>query len=123
MEIEVGKVYEGRVDGVANFGIFIKLKGGIKGLIHYSRLSDDERKEIEKLLEGGILRVGKWVRVKVVAVVDNGEKVDFSLVEVLDDSKRPRTFEELFRRFKKDSEERLSDSRRRTDAKLGGKKR
>ncbi len=38
-ELEVGKVYEGKVQGHANFGVFVDLNPQIRGLIHSSNIS------------------------------------------------------------------------------------
>ncbi len=38
-ELEVGKIYEGKVQGHANFGVFIDLNPQLRGLIHSSNLS------------------------------------------------------------------------------------
>ncbi|MCZ7381114.1 MAG: DHH family phosphoesterase [Candidatus Methanoperedens sp.] len=38
-ELEVGKVYEGKVQGHANFGVFVDLNPQLRGLIHSSNIS------------------------------------------------------------------------------------
>ncbi|NJD77136.1 MAG: S1 RNA-binding domain-containing protein [Candidatus Methanoperedens sp.] len=38
-ELEVGKIYEGRVQGHANFGVFVDLNPQLRGLIHASNIS------------------------------------------------------------------------------------
>ncbi|MCX9082756.1 MAG: DHH family phosphoesterase [Candidatus Methanoperedens sp.] len=38
-ELEIGKIYEGKVQGHANFGVFIDLNPMLRGLIHSSNLS------------------------------------------------------------------------------------
>ncbi|MCZ7362466.1 MAG: S1 RNA-binding domain-containing protein [Candidatus Methanoperedens sp.] len=38
-ELEVGKTYEGRVQGHANFGVFVDLNTQLRGLIHASNLN------------------------------------------------------------------------------------
>ncbi len=38
-ELEVGKVYEGKVQGHANFGVFVDLNPQLRGLIHASNLN------------------------------------------------------------------------------------
>ncbi|MCZ7406698.1 MAG: OB-fold nucleic acid binding domain-containing protein, partial [Candidatus Methanoperedens sp.] len=38
-ELEAGKVYEGKVQGHANFGVFVDLNPQIRGLIHSSNIS------------------------------------------------------------------------------------
>jgi RecJ-like exonuclease len=38
-ELEVGKIYEGKVHGHANFGVFVDLNPKLRGLIHSSNIS------------------------------------------------------------------------------------
>ena len=38
-ELEIGKIYEGRVQGHANFGIFVDLNPHLRGLIHSSNIN------------------------------------------------------------------------------------
>jgi len=38
-ELDIGKIYEGKVQGHANFGVFIDLNPALRGLIHSSNLS------------------------------------------------------------------------------------
>lgn len=38
-ELEIGKIYEGKVQGHANFGVFVDLNPQLRGLIHSSNLS------------------------------------------------------------------------------------
>ncbi len=38
-ELEVGKIYEGRVQGHANFGVFVDLNPQLRGLIHASNIN------------------------------------------------------------------------------------
>ena len=41
MPITVGKVVEGTVTGITDFGAFVQLPGGKSGLVHISEISDD----------------------------------------------------------------------------------
>ncbi|KCZ71951.1 RecJ-like exonuclease with DnaJ-type Zn-finger domain [Candidatus Methanoperedens nitroreducens] len=38
-ELEIGKIYEGRVQGHANFGVFVNLNPQLRGLIHSSNIN------------------------------------------------------------------------------------
>jgi polyribonucleotide nucleotidyltransferase len=62
-EIEVGKVYEGEVKKIMDFGAFIELKPGKEGLCHISQL---ENYRVNKVTD--VLKVGDRVRVKVVEI-------------------------------------------------------
>lgn len=39
MDLEVGKVVEGKVSGITGFGAFVDLGGGKSGLVHISEVS------------------------------------------------------------------------------------
>ena len=41
MPVTVGKVVEGTVTGITNFGAFVQLPEGKSGLVHISEISDD----------------------------------------------------------------------------------
>jgi len=46
MSVRVGAVVEGIVCGVAKFGAFVELPGGLKGLVHISEVADHYVKDI-----------------------------------------------------------------------------
>lgn len=50
---QVGDVVEGTVTGIAKFGAFIDLPGGVRGLAHISEISDDYVKNINNYLSIG----------------------------------------------------------------------
>ena len=66
-EPEVGKVYEGEVVTIKDFGAFVNILPGIDGMLHVSQISD---KRIAKVSDA--LKVGQKVRVKLVAIDDKG---------------------------------------------------
>ena len=41
MLVEVGKIVEGKVSGITNFGAFIQLPGGKIGLVHISEIAEE----------------------------------------------------------------------------------
>ncbi len=51
MPITVGKVVEGTVTGITNFGAFIQLPGGDSGLVHISEISDDYVEKVTDYLK------------------------------------------------------------------------
>ena len=63
--IQVGRVYEGRVTSIKDFGAFVELVPGKDGLCHISELSDDYVGSV-----ADVCRVGDIMRVKVIAVDD-----------------------------------------------------
>ena len=66
-EPEVGKVYEGTVVTIKDFGAFVNILPGIDGMLHVSQISD---KRVEKVSD--VLKMGQKVRVKLVAIDDKG---------------------------------------------------
>jgi polyribonucleotide nucleotidyltransferase len=57
-EPEVGRIYEGRVVSIKDFGAFINIMPGIDGMVHISELSNERVESVEDVLhEGQILNV------------------------------------------------------------------
>ncbi len=71
-EIEMGKVYKGRVESIAKYGVFVEIFGK-KGLCHISELAHHRVMDIEK----EICKVGDTMEVKVIEITDRGQ-VDLS---------------------------------------------
>jgi polyribonucleotide nucleotidyltransferase len=70
--IQVGRIYEGRVTSVKDFGAFVELVPGKDGLCHISELSDEYVGSV-----ADVCRVGDIMRVKVIAV-DDQDRVKLS---------------------------------------------
>ncbi len=64
-EVKVGKVYEGRVTSVKEFGAFIEILPGRDGLCHISELDDKYVDKVEN-----VCKVGDKMQVKVIAIDD-----------------------------------------------------
>jgi polyribonucleotide nucleotidyltransferase len=71
-EVQVGKVYEGRVTSIKDFGAFIEILPGKDGLCHISELSDGYVGRVED-----VVRMGDTVRVKVISI-DDQDRVKLS---------------------------------------------
>jgi len=57
-EVEVGKIYEGKVARLMDFGAFVTVLPGKDGLVHISQISDEHVEKVsDKLAEGDIVRV------------------------------------------------------------------
>ncbi len=57
-EVEVGKIYEGKVVRLMDFGAFVTILPGKDGLVHISQISDEHVDKVsDKLSEGDIVRV------------------------------------------------------------------
>lgn len=66
-EPEVGKIYNGRVVTIKDFGAFVNILPGIDGMLHISQISDKRVAKVED-----VLKVGDEVRVKLTAIDDKG---------------------------------------------------
>ncbi len=144
MSIEIGNVVDGVVTGITNFGAFIELPEGKTGLVHISEVADEYVKDVHDFLAER-----DKVRVKVLTIDDRG-KIGLSIKQTQEASPtgekaassaeampmrapRPprkmggrdgnfsRSFEEKLSHFLKDSDQRLTDLRRKTDSKRGGR--
>jgi polyribonucleotide nucleotidyltransferase len=76
-EVKIGKVYEGRVTSVKDFGAFIEILPGRDGLCHISELDD---KYVDKV--DSVCKVGDKLMVKVIAI-DDQDRVKLSRKAVL----------------------------------------
>lgn len=57
-EVEVGKVYEGRVAKLMDFGAFVTILPGKDGLVHISQISEERVENVgDKLSEGDMIKV------------------------------------------------------------------
>ena len=75
-DVEVGRVYEGKVARLMDFGAFVTILPGKDGLVHISQISNERVEKVsDKLSEGDV------VRVKVLEV-DRQGRVRLSMKEV-----------------------------------------
>ena len=57
-DVEVGRIYEGRVARLMDFGAFVTILPGKDGLVHISQISEERVERVsDKLAEGDIIRV------------------------------------------------------------------
>jgi polyribonucleotide nucleotidyltransferase len=80
-EIKVGKVYEGKVTSVKEFGAFIEITPGRDGLCHISELDDKYVARAED-----VVKVGDKLKVKVIAI-DDHDRVKLSRKAILREEK------------------------------------
>jgi polyribonucleotide nucleotidyltransferase len=80
-EVKVGKVYEGRVTSVKDFGAFIEILPGRDGLCHISELDDKFVDKVEN-----VVKVGDKLQVKVIAI-DDQDRVKLSRKALLREQK------------------------------------
>ena len=67
-EAEVGKLYQGTVSGIKEFGAFVEILPGKDGLVHISELADFRVKSVQD-----ICKVGDLMWVKCLAVDESGK--------------------------------------------------
>ena len=75
-DIEVGKVYDGKVTRIMNFGAFVDIGGGREGLLHISKISN---KRVEKVED--VLAVGDEIKVKVYEI-DNQDRINLTMKDL-----------------------------------------
>jgi polyribonucleotide nucleotidyltransferase len=57
-DVEVGRIYEGKVARLMDFGAFVQILPGKDGLVHISQISDERVERVsDKLREGDVIRV------------------------------------------------------------------
>lgn len=139
MQLEVGLVLDGKVTGITKFGAFVELAEGKTGLVHISEVAPTFVKEIRDYVTENQI-----VKVKILSIEEKG-KIGLSMKKALEQedvhkknnnfrparhSDAPRrearhsggspSFEDMMARFKKSSDEKMSDLKRGTESKRGG---
>ena len=136
MQLEIGKIYEGKVTGITKFGAFVEIEAGTTGMVHISEVANTFVNEIKDHLTEG-----QAVKVKVLTINDDG-KISLSIKKAVDtpppaprrDFKRnndrrsdvwePKkqvqtelSFEDMLSKFKQNSEEKQCDLKKIIDNK------
>ncbi len=147
MQLEIGKIYDGKVKAITNYGAFVEVpvEDGrpITGMVHISEVANAYVTDIREFLTEE-----QEVKVKVLQINEQG-KISMSIKKALPEEKpaqKPRsrrperdkgivwepkpqkpqsemTFEDMMSRFKQNSEERMCDIKRNTDRKNGSRRR
>ncbi len=149
MQLEIGKIYDGKVKGITNYGAFVEVpvEGAkpITGMVHISEVANTFVNDIRQFLTEE-----QEVKVKVLQVNEQG-KISMSIKKAMPEEKpqqqkqqRPRrperdrgvvwepkpqkpqtemTFEDMMSKFKQNSEEHMCDIKRNTDRKNGSRRR
>lgn len=66
-EVEVGRIYMGKVSKIVDFGAFVEILPGVEGLLHISQIAE---KRIQKVTD--VLKLGEQVPVKVIEIDEQG---------------------------------------------------
>jgi len=82
-EVEIGKIYEGPITKILDFGALVNLLPGKDGLLHISQIAHER---VEKVTD--YLSEGQIVRVKVLETDEKG-RVKLSMKALLDRSQQP----------------------------------
>ncbi|GAW92236.1 S1 RNA-binding domain-containing protein [Calderihabitans maritimus] len=127
MSLVVGSIVEGVVTGIARFGAFVELPGGITGLVHISEIADAYVKDVNDYL-----KKEDKVRVKVIEIEEGKIKLSIKQADPNYEERKRRgkgeqpggpnlSFEEKLARFLKESDERQQDLKRHFVSKRGGR--
>ena len=133
MPVEAGKIVEGKVTGITNFGAFVQLEEGKTGLVHISEVAVGYVKDIKKYL-----KENQIVKVKIISIDEKG-RINLSIKKALEEEKAARkyivpddidwfrkdnnenlSFEDKLLKFKQDSDERMQDLKRSLESKRSG---
>ncbi|SEJ92751.1 S1 RNA binding domain protein [Propionispira arboris] len=148
MSIEIGSVVEGVVTGITNFGAFVELSGGKVGLIHISEVADVYVRDVKDFLKEQdtvkvkVLTIDERGKIGLsIKQLQEKKPIEQSVNAQVsapssykpaprrapaNDFRRPSrfnapSFEDKLTKFLKDSDERLTDLRKNTDSKRGGR--
>ncbi|AYE34480.1 S1 domain-containing RNA-binding protein [Clostridium septicum] len=129
MTLMAGKILEGTVVNITNFGAFVEIEGKT-GLVHISEVADSFVKDIRQHL-----KEQDKVKVKVISIDDNGKislsikqanvqkksykpaEIDWTSENKKNNNSNSGNFEDIMSRFLKDSEERMQDVKKNQDFK------
>ncbi|WP_245947148.1 ribonuclease R [Bacillus taeanensis] len=94
MEDKIGQEFDGMINGVTNFGLFVELPNTIEGLVHVSYLTDDYYRYDERHYAmigertGNVFRIGDEIRIRVINVNVDERSIDFEIVGMKGNRKR-----------------------------------
>ena len=135
MELKIGEIYQGKITGITNFGVFVDLGDNTSGMVHISEVARSFVNDINEHV-----KMGEEVKVKVLSIGDDG-KIALSIKKALEPEKKenggkpherrprqpqvidssytwtakrnePQDFEDMRNRFKQTSDEKFSDLKR-----------
>lgn len=119
MKYQLNDVVEGTVSGIANFGAFIDLPDGTRGLVYISEISDDYVKNI-----GNYLSVGQKVKVAIIEQNEEKGRIALSIRKANPDNKFAdvsggqsgnRNFEKMMKNYLRNSTDVIKDLGKRDD--------
>lgn len=133
MDLKVGAVLDGTVSGIANFGAFVTLENGQKGLVHISEIANTYVENVRDHLSEGMK-----VKVKVLEIGQGG-KINLSIKKALAQEApsadvKPQAkpeppskteseiFEDRLKRFMQESNSRINENKMYKDMKGRGRR-
>lgn len=79
---KVGDIVEGKIVNLLDFGAFVRLDSGVDGLVHISQISNEHvNRPSDKL------KIGEKVKVKIMDIDEEKERISLSIKEVLEEDK------------------------------------
>ncbi len=144
MEAEVGSIVEGKVSGITNFGVFVRIEENVTGMVHISEVARTYVKDIKDFVQ-----IGDTVKVKILAISPEG-KISLSMKQTEEPEKRERhpkreqhltehktadsfefhpkqkenlSFEDMMSQFKQSSDEKMGDLKKVIDTRRGAQNR
>ena len=81
-DVEVGKIYKGKIVSIKDFGVFMEILPGQEGLCHVSELSEDFVKNVSDVVQFGEIH-----DVKVINIDDSG-RIKLSITQAKEDQRR-----------------------------------
>jgi Predicted RNA binding protein (contains ribosomal protein S1 domain) len=142
-QISEGQILEGRVNGIKEFGAFIDLPGGESGLVHISQISSSYVNKVEDYLSEGQNVKVKVLGIKDPEPGKKRKKISLSIREAENsqpqniipnkdnalwqahknsgrynkyDNPKAQNFEDMMAKFKRESDEKMSDLNQRLDS-------
>jgi len=115
MSLTEGQITEGTIVDILDYGAFVELEDGKRGLVHISEVADTYIKDIKT-----VLSKDQKVKVKILKIDNNG-KYNLSIKQAKEDynkkpfvkknnsevsATKPQSFEDVLSKFLKDSEDR-----------------
>lgn len=82
-EPELGKIYQGKVKRIVDFGAFVEIIPGIEGLVHISQLAKERVHSVSD-----VLKEGEVITVKVIEIDEKQGRIRLSRKEVMMDNDR-----------------------------------
>ena len=79
-QLEIGKIYNGKVKGITQYGAFVDIEGGGSGMVHISEIANTYVNDIRDHLTEN-----QEVKVKVIGINEAG-KVSLSIKKASDDN-------------------------------------